>query len=57
MIRTLEVLRAYHDGEREKRGLKDQLSGIIFVDQRYVAYIMNVRIISFVDFTASYGTA
>lgn len=39
----LEVLRAYHDDEREKRGYKDPLSGIIFVDQRYVAYIMNVR--------------
>jgi hypothetical protein len=42
MQRLLEILKSYGPSSRERSGIKEGLSCLIFVDQRFVAYMINV---------------
>uniref|UniRef100_A0A915D972 Uncharacterized protein n=1 Tax=Ditylenchus dipsaci TaxID=166011 RepID=A0A915D972_9BILA len=42
MKRLLEILRPYEPNTRSKSTVKDPLFGLVFVEQRYVAYVINV---------------
>lgn len=48
VLRVIDILRYYNPSTRERNGAREQLmSGLIFVKERYVAYVFNVSLFLF----------
>jgi hypothetical protein len=48
MRKLLEILKNYSPTRREKAGIKDPLSGLIFVNERFIAFMINVIMFFFI---------